>query len=120
MPQKQKKQKQQIPLISVGFENSTPEIFTHPEIVAHIAKQCASTTDFFNMRKTCKFFRDSLEYDFRKKLTDKYTILQAACGEFHSMCVTKSGHVFAFGCNNTGQLGINSLDRSRKTPTRVL
>ena len=42
-----------------------------------------------------------------KSLSFEVYITQIACGNAHSMFISRDGHLFAFGSNNEGQLGIN-------------
>ena len=42
-----------------------------------------------------------------KSLSFEVYITQIACGNAHSMFISRDGHLFGFGSNNEGQLGIN-------------
>ena len=42
-----------------------------------------------------------------KSLSFEVYISQVACGNAHSMFISRDGHLFAFGSNVEGQLGIN-------------
>jgi len=42
-----------------------------------------------------------------KSLSFEVYITQIACGFAHSMFISRDGHLFAFGSNSDGQLGIN-------------
>ena len=39
-------------------------------------------------------------------------VTQVVCGRFHTLCVTATSQVFAWGLNSSGQLGLgDTLDR---------
>jgi alpha-tubulin suppressor-like RCC1 family protein len=54
------------------------------------------------------------------------TIVSVVCGAKHCLALTRSGHVFSWGCNRFGQLGLQRSTsefadfESRGEPTRVL
>mmetsp|Transcript_26937 Transcript_26937/g.75892 ORF Transcript_26937/g.75892 Transcript_26937/m.75892 type:complete len:1891 (+) Transcript_26937:162-5834(+) len=50
-------------------------------------------------------------------LTGKY-VMQVVCGRAHTLCVTATSQVYAWGANDCGQLGIGSV-RSSGTPNLV-
>ena len=43
-------------------------------------------------------------------------VLQVSAGAVHTVCVTEDGSVFAFGCNDSGQLGVGDR-QTRLMPT---
>lgn len=45
-------------------------------------------------------------------------IVSVACGQYHSMVVTATGRVFAFGKNDYGQLGLDTID-NQLVPAQV-
>ncbi|XP_039217127.1 E3 ISG15--protein ligase HERC5-like [Crotalus tigris] len=54
-----------------------------------------------------------------KELTNKY-IVQIACGDHHSMALSKGGELFAWGENEHGQLGVEKKMGHVKEPQPVL
>nr|XP_019943548.1 PREDICTED: probable E3 ubiquitin-protein ligase HERC6 [Paralichthys olivaceus] len=46
-------------------------------------------------------------------------VIQVACGNFHSMALTKGGDVFSWGLNRHGQLGLGKEVVSQHTPVLV-
>ncbi|KAK9398702.1 putative E3 ubiquitin-protein ligase HERC4 [Crotalus adamanteus] len=54
-----------------------------------------------------------------KELTNKY-IVQIACGDHHSMALSKGGELFAWGENEHGQLGVEKKMGRIKEPQPVL
>ena len=51
---------------------------------------------------------------------EKERIIQIACGEFHALALTSKGQVYAWGCEDEGQLGIGDEDQVNITgPTKV-
>lgn len=52
-----------------------------------------------------------------KILPDLNNVISVSCGQFHTLCLTSDGNVFAWGDNKHGQLG---LDQSRVlTPQKI-
>ncbi|KAI6657411.1 E3 ubiquitin-protein ligase HERC4 isoform X2-like [Oopsacas minuta] len=47
-------------------------------------------------------------------------IIQVTCGKFHSLALTQDSVVFAWGCNEQGQLGTDSIDKSCVCPNPVV
>lgn len=47
-----------------------------------------------------------------------FVVVQVACGEEHTMCLTDSGRVFGFGSSEFGQLGQGTV-KSRRSPAEV-
>mmetsp|Transcript_26712 Transcript_26712/g.49002 ORF Transcript_26712/g.49002 Transcript_26712/m.49002 type:complete len:670 (-) Transcript_26712:100-2109(-) len=43
-------------------------------------------------------------------------IVQVACGDEHTLCLSDRGRLFVFGCGDHGQLGLGGV-RSHRTPT---
>jgi alpha-tubulin suppressor-like RCC1 family protein len=41
-------------------------------------------------------------------------VIQITCGEWHSMALTESGHVFSWGLNSSGQLGLEKTNKANK------
>ncbi|XP_022085446.1 protein RCC2 homolog [Acanthaster planci] len=50
----------------------------------------------------------------------EFTIVNAACGRNHTMCLTEEGVVYAFGDNKLGQLGIGHQNTPIPTPNRLM
>ncbi|CAG2168303.1 unnamed protein product [Oppiella nova] len=51
---------------------------------------------------------------------NREVVVAIDCGHHQSVVLTKSGHVYAWGHNAFGQLGIGCTDRFRNIPTKVL
>ena len=51
-----------------------------------------------------KFVQDPIAVD----LAPVSSVLSVACGRAHSVIVSKSGQIFAFGDNSKGQLGLHN------------
>ena len=47
------------------------------------------------------------------------SVIQITCGKFHSLALTKDSVVYAWGCNEQGQLGTDSVDTSCVCPNPV-
>ncbi|KAK9909040.1 hypothetical protein WJX75_006403 [Coccomyxa subellipsoidea] len=45
-------------------------------------------------------------------------VCQIVCGRYHTLCVTATSQVFAFGCNSSGQLGLGDF-QDRRAPCEV-
>jgi alpha-tubulin suppressor-like RCC1 family protein len=59
---------------------------------------------------------------FRPKLFEgigQHRVCQVACGLYHTVCVTATGHAISFGGNEAGQLGHSSEKISRVLPRTV-
>jgi alpha-tubulin suppressor-like RCC1 family protein len=41
-------------------------------------------------------------------------IVMISCGEWHSMALTESGHVFSWGLNSSGQMGLENTNKANK------
>ncbi|XP_067901927.1 probable E3 ubiquitin-protein ligase HERC3 isoform X2 [Heterodontus francisci] len=54
-----------------------------------------------------------------RSLNDK-NIIQVACGNNHSLALSKDGQIFAWGQNTNGQLGLDSKDASQCNPQCVM
>ena len=48
------------------------------------------------------------------------SVIQITCGKFHSLALTKDSIVYAWGCNEQGQLGTDSVDTSCVCPNPIL
>jgi alpha-tubulin suppressor-like RCC1 family protein len=46
-------------------------------------------------------------------------VKEIACGQNHSVFLTREGHVYSCGSNSEGQLGLDSTDLQKKTPTLI-
>nr|XP_015200080.1 PREDICTED: probable E3 ubiquitin-protein ligase HERC6 [Lepisosteus oculatus] len=53
-------------------------------------------------------------------LTTQIPVIQVACGNFHSLALSKGGAVFSWGQNSLGQLGLGKGTPSQPVPTQVL
>uniref|UniRef100_H2YG31 Protein RCC2 homolog n=1 Tax=Ciona savignyi TaxID=51511 RepID=H2YG31_CIOSA len=64
---------------------------------------------------------DKKRYDTPKPIDSlqKYSIVNAATGKNHTMCLTQHGEVFAFGENAQGQLGLGNLSTNVASPTKI-
>ena len=51
-------------------------------------------------------------------LADK-KVVQIACGQSHSLCLTSEGQVYSWGANGQGQLGLGQGTRDQKEPMLV-
>jgi hypothetical protein len=59
-------------------------------------------------------------YRFRKitALSNGLGVQSVGCGWFHTVVATAKGHMYAFGCNTNGQLGLGDI-KNRAAPERV-
>ena len=55
----------------------------------------------------------------RAKFTEHYTLTKMVAGKHHSMLLTNEGHVYAFGANNQGQLGLPKKKKKNKKNVEV-
>jgi len=46
-------------------------------------------------------------------------VVSVAAGHYHTLCVTESGSVWAFGCNRKGQLGVKSNEAAVYAPRQL-
>uniref|UniRef100_A0A8C6HDX1 Uncharacterized protein n=1 Tax=Mus spicilegus TaxID=10103 RepID=A0A8C6HDX1_MUSSI len=46
-------------------------------------------------------------------------IIQVSCGHYHSLALSEGGHVFSWGRNSEGQLGLGKNSRSQAIPQKV-
>ncbi|XP_054155256.1 RCC1 and BTB domain-containing protein 1-like [Oppia nitens] len=49
---------------------------------------------------------------------DSQEVIQISCGYYHSMAITKAGHVYGWGYNSEGELGLGN-DISQTIPTKI-
>ncbi|XP_034237400.1 probable E3 ubiquitin-protein ligase HERC4 [Thrips palmi] len=47
------------------------------------------------------------------------TVVQIACGQNHTMALTNDGHLYSWGCNRSGQLGLGTTSEQEKKPTLI-
>ncbi|CAM9849167.1 unnamed protein product [Lampetra planeri] len=50
----------------------------------------------------------------------KFTVVAAACGRSHTLCITETGVVLAFGENHLGQLGLGTKSNAMPTPKQIV
>ncbi|KAM6220950.1 E3 ISG15--protein ligase HERC5 [Rhynchocyon petersi] len=66
------------------------------------------------------------EYNYRIKPTklpcvlQEKIIIQVACGDYHSLALSKGGELLAWGQNSHGQLGVGGIGHSISTPQTVV
>ncbi|XP_008579308.1 PREDICTED: E3 ISG15--protein ligase HERC5 [Galeopterus variegatus] len=61
----------------------------------------------------------SIEHARFQSILQEKTIIQIACGDHHSLALSKGGELFAWGHNEHGQLGVGGIFPSTPTPQIV-
>ena len=89
-----------------------------------VGEDGAAWTFGWNVYGTCGLGRASDRVDQPTRVESLWSVevlvSTAACGDAHTLLLTRDGHVYAFGSNRDGQLGVVDVDVGRATATPTL
>jgi len=89
-----------------------------------VTEDGAAWTFGWNVYGTCGLGRASARVDRPERVESLWSVevlvSDAACGDAHTLLLTRDGHVYAFGSNRDGQLGVVDVDVGSATATPAL
>jgi hypothetical protein len=111
---------EKIPLFVLNNDNSIIESMIVEELCNKRIESLTSGYIHYIVRTIDNefFFKGKNEFEVNKVLND-LNIIDIKCGAFHTLVLTSSGEVYAWGVNSMGQIGIDYLDENL-TPAKVI